>query len=65
MIKLRTLLGAPNPLGVGTQTEGQSMVEYAFILALVVITCIVAMTILGDVVQNNLWGLITSTFPSF
>ncbi len=42
--------------------EGQALVEYSLIIALVVIACILVMTQLGDIVENGLWGL-TSTLP--
>jgi Flp pilus assembly pilin Flp len=38
--------------------EGQGLVEYALILLLICIACLVAITALGDTIVENLWSLV-------
>jgi hypothetical protein len=47
---------------IGGSVEGQALVEYSLILVLVVITCIVVVTQVGDIVENDLWGLTQGLF---
>ena len=40
------------------EIEGQSLVEYALILLLICIACLVAITALSDAIIANLWNVI-------
>jgi len=40
------------------EIEGQGLVEYALILLLICIACLVAITALGDAIIANLWSII-------
>jgi len=46
------------------RVDGQGLVEYALILALIAIVVIVMVTFLGTVVSTNMYSKITSGFPN-
>jgi Flp pilus assembly pilin Flp len=46
------------------RVDGQGLVEYAMIIALVVIVAIVMVTLLGDIVANGMYSRIQSGLPN-
>jgi Flp pilus assembly pilin Flp len=46
------------------RVNGQGLVEYAMIIALVVIVAIVMVTLLGDIVANGMYSRIQSGLPN-
>ena len=45
------------------RARAQGLVEYALILALLVIVCIVIVSYLGSIVFNNMYSTIASSMP--
>ena len=46
------------------RVQGQGLVEYAMLIALIVIVALVMVAFLGDVVSNGMYSRINSGFPS-
>ena len=53
--KARKWLSNSEPHG----KDGQSLVEYSLILALIIIACVTAVSATGVAVRDNLWGMMT------
>ena len=46
------------------RVQGQGLVEYALIIALIVIVAIIGIAFLGDAVTNGMYSKISSGFPN-